>query len=246
MGRHTRRTEENRRAARLGRTRLMLKLPAVRSQIQQISGGSFFDEVFESYGIACSALDRFRHSAHRRVAIRIEEYEKICGEIEADILQEILRPRAARDVRRTWDRTYETWRDGGRTMISVDTVRDKKILLIAPQGPLERGDFQTIANEFERAVASMGKLTGLLIKTRSFPGWETFEAITAHLKFIASYHRSIERVAVVTESRFMRIVPRLAGYFVHPTIRVFAFEETEKALGWLEKGVDDAPVPNSC
>ena len=236
MARNTGRTEENKRAARLGRTRLMLKLPAARSQIQSIAEGSAFDEVFEAYGIACSALDGFRHSLYSRDGARLGEYEKICAEIEADVLQEISRLRAAREGRGTWDLVNGNWRHRGRTMISVDTVRDKKILLITPQGPLTRADFQTIANEFERAVASTGKLTGLLIKTRSFPGWETFEAITAHLKFIAAHHRSIERVAVVTESRFLRVIPRLARYFVHPTIRVFAFEETEKALGWLENG----------
>jgi hypothetical protein len=103
MPRNTGRTEENKRAARLGRTRLMLKLPATRSQIQSIAEGSAFDEVFEAYGIACSALDGFRHSLYSRDGARLGEYEKICAEIEADVLEEISRLRAAREGRRTWD-----------------------------------------------------------------------------------------------------------------------------------------------
>jgi hypothetical protein len=125
-------------------------------------------------------------------------------------------------------------------MITVETISDKSILIIAPQGPLERTDFELIAKEFDRAMASTGKVTGLMIKTKSFPGWENVEAITAHLRFVANHHGSIERIAVATDSGFLKIFPGFAGYFVHPEIRVFALEETEQALSWLEKGSCDA------
>ena len=120
-------------------------------------------------------------------------------------------------------------------MIGVETLDDKRILIITPQGPLERADFEAISREFERVISSTGKVAGLMIKMKSFPGWETFEAITTHLKFVAGHHRTIERIAVVTDSSFLRIIPGLAGYFVHPKICVFALGETEQALSWLER-----------
>jgi hypothetical protein len=121
-------------------------------------------------------------------------------------------------------------------MISVETTGNGSILIITPQGPLEREDFATVGKEFDQAIASGGKVTGLMIKMKSFPGWENFEAIAGHLRFVAGHHRLIERIAVATDSSFLKLVPGLAGYFVHPKIKVFDLDETEQALDWLETG----------
>ncbi|OCJ09029.1 hypothetical protein A6U87_09190 [Rhizobium sp. AC44/96] len=122
-------------------------------------------------------------------------------------------------------------------MISVETTSNNSILIITPQGPLERQDFETIGKEFDQAIVSSGKVTGLMIKMKSFPGWENFEAIATHLSFVAGHHRLIERIAVATDNSFLKLVPGLASYFVHPKIQVFDLSETEQAISWLETGV---------
>ena len=118
-------------------------------------------------------------------------------------------------------------------MIFLEPLRDQNILVITPQGPLEQADFETIAKEVGSVMVSKGKVTGLMINIKSFPGWRNFSAFAAHLKFVAHHHREIERIAVVTNSRLLKIIPRLAGYFVHPEIRLFSFEQKEQALSWL-------------
>jgi hypothetical protein len=45
-----------------------------------------------------------------------------------------------------------------------------------------------------------------MIRTESFPGWESFGALVSHLKFVADHHRQIERIAAVTDSGFLKIV----------------------------------------
>jgi len=60
--------------------------------------------------------------------------------------------------------------------------------------------------------------------------------LTAHLKFVADHHRQIERIAAVTDSGLLRIMPRIAGLFVHPEIKHFGFAEKDQALAWLETG----------
>lgn len=69
-----------------------------------------------------------------------------------------------------------------------------------------------------------------------FPGWKSFGAVAAHLKFVSNHHRQIERIAVVASSKLVRIVPALASYFVHPEIRAFDFQQQALALSWLETG----------
>ncbi|MBX5226256.1 STAS/SEC14 domain-containing protein [Rhizobium sp. NLR9b] len=121
-------------------------------------------------------------------------------------------------------------------MILVEPVRDKNILIITPQGPLEQADFERIATEVELCLDANGKLNGLMIIIESFPGWKSFEAMAAHLKFVSGHHRQIERLAVVTRSRFLRIIPAVARYFVHPEVRLFDIGQRAPALSWLETG----------
>ena len=121
-------------------------------------------------------------------------------------------------------------------MILLEHLREQNILIITPQGPLEEADFQAIAKEVDPAIISKGKVAGLMINMKSFPGWRNFTAFRAHLRFVANHQRAIERIAVVTNSRFLKIIPGIAGYFVHPEIRLFGFEQKEQALSWLETG----------
>ena len=121
-------------------------------------------------------------------------------------------------------------------MILLEPLRDKNILIITPQGPLEGADFRVIAKAVDPVVISKGKVTGLMIKVKSFPGWRNLTAFLAHLRFVAGYHRRIERIAVVTSSRILKVIPGIAGYLVHPEIRSFGLNQEEQALSWLETG----------
>jgi hypothetical protein len=121
-------------------------------------------------------------------------------------------------------------------MMQFELLRERRILLIAPDGPLESADFEQLAKAIDPFIAANGKLVGVLIEAKSFPGWESFGALVSHLKFVAGHHREIERIAAVTDSGFLKIVPRIAGHFVQAEIRRFDFGEKDRALAWLETG----------
>jgi SpoIIAA-like len=92
------------------------------------------------------------------------------------------------------------------------------------------------AREVDPFIAANGKLAGLMICTRSFPGWRSFGAFVSHLKFVARHHRQIERIAVVTNSGFLKVMPRIGELFVQAKTKDFDFEEKDRALAWLETG----------
>jgi hypothetical protein len=81
-----------------------------------------------------------------------------------------------------------------------------------------------------------GSITGLLIYTESFPGWDSFGALVSHLRFVADHHRQIARIAAVTDSGFRKIIPTIATHFIEAQIRVFDFPQKAAALAWLETG----------
>jgi len=115
-------------------------------------------------------------------------------------------------------------------MLKFELLRDRGILIVTPNGPLEKADFERLANEVDPFIASKGKLTGLLIYTESFPGWDSFGALVSHLKFVADHHRKIARIAAVTDSGFRKIIPTIATHFIEAQIRVFDFPQKAAAL----------------
>jgi hypothetical protein len=114
---------------------------------------------------------------------------------------------------------------------------DRNILLITPDGPLEKADFEQLAREIDPVVASKGKLAGLMIYTKSFPGWRDFDAFASHIRFVAGHHRRIERIAAVTGGGvFMKVLPWIANFLVQADVRHFSLDQKDQALVWLEAG----------
>jgi hypothetical protein len=119
-------------------------------------------------------------------------------------------------------------------MVHFEMLADRGILLVTPDGPLEKADFERLAAAIDPCLATRGELAGIMINAERFPGWDSLDSLIAHFNFVASHHRKIKRIAVVTNGAFLRMMPRIAGVFVRPEIRSFDLHEKEKALAWLE------------
>jgi hypothetical protein len=119
-------------------------------------------------------------------------------------------------------------------VIKSELLRDQGILIVTPEGPLAKSDFEQLAKEIDPFIAARGKLTGVMIYTESFPGWDSFGAVLSHLRFVADHHRQIEKVAIVTDSQFRKILPRIVEHFAKAQIRDFEFAQKASALAWLE------------
>jgi len=121
-------------------------------------------------------------------------------------------------------------------MITFELLKDKGVLVIEPKGAFSADDFQEIDRAVDPYIAAEGKLSGLLIKAPSFPGWDSFGAVVEHLKFVRDHQQKIDRVAAVTDSPILAFAPTIARPFVHPEIRVFGSGEADRALSWVATG----------
>ena len=121
-------------------------------------------------------------------------------------------------------------------MIEFELLRDRGVLILSPDGPLEKADFERLAQDIDPFIASNGKLTGLMICAKAFPGWDSFGALVSHFKFVKDHHRKIERIAAVTDSEFLKTVPHIAKHFVSADVRQFASGQKTEVLAWLEAG----------
>ena len=108
------------------------------------------------------------------------------------------------------------------------------MLVVEPRGALAAEDFQAISQTVDPFIRENGKLTGLLIDASSFPGWQNFGALIGHIRFVRNHHRNIDRVAAVTDSTILAILPKIAEHFAHPEFKVFRSGERASALAWLQ------------
>jgi hypothetical protein len=121
-------------------------------------------------------------------------------------------------------------------MIEFELLRDRGILILSPNGPLEKADFERIVEEIDPYIAENGKLTGLMICVKAFPGWDSFGALVSHLRFVRDHHRKIVRIAAVTESELLGIMAHISKHFVSAQVRQFPSDQRTEALAWLEAG----------
>ena len=119
-------------------------------------------------------------------------------------------------------------------MIEVKLNRDTGIVTVVPSAPLNKEDFIHLANEVDPYIEKEGKLHGLIIQVRSFPGWEDFAGLISHLKFIREHHKKIEKVAAVSDNRIVSIMPQIVDHFVNAKVKYFPYESLDEAIMWVQ------------
>jgi len=121
-------------------------------------------------------------------------------------------------------------------MISFQLLREEGILLVSPEGRLGSKDFERLAQEIDPYLKQKGHLAGLMIRAKSFPGWKDFSALIGHFKFVKNHHKKIQRVAAVTDSGFLSIMPHVMNHIVQAEVKHFDSHDQEAALKWLKTG----------
>jgi len=124
-------------------------------------------------------------------------------------------------------------------MLRHELLIDKRILVIHPEGPLQSADFERIGKEVDPFIEKHGDLAGLMIEAARPPGWEDFASLVTHIRFVRDHHRRIRRIAVVTDSSFLSVAPKIAGHFVSAEVKTFPAAGREAALAWIESGGQD-------
>ena len=116
-------------------------------------------------------------------------------------------------------------------MITHELRAEDGILILRPQTALAASDFASLATLVDGHLDRGGKLRGVLISGKSFPGWEDLDGLIAHLRFVRNHHSRIDKVAIVADGLVARLVPRVASHFVHA--RLQHFDDEASALRWL-------------
>lgn len=118
-------------------------------------------------------------------------------------------------------------------MLNADLDRERGVLTLRPEGALTAQDFAALAGLVDPHLDAKGDLKGLLLLAPRFPGWEDFAGLVSHLKFVRDHHRRIRRIAVVSDSTFLSVAPKIAAHFVSAELKTFAADAAAAAQDWI-------------
>lgn len=118
-------------------------------------------------------------------------------------------------------------------MLTVNIDEDTGIAIFEPDGALTENDFMAAKNLIDPYIEKQDHLNGLIIYTRSFPGWDSFAALSGHLEFVKEHHKKIAHIALVTDSMLGNFGESIASHFINAEIKSFAYADLEKAKSWI-------------
>lgn len=118
-------------------------------------------------------------------------------------------------------------------MLKVKIDADHALVILEPDGALTDNDFRLAAQLIDPVIEKKGSLEGLIIHTRSFPGWNSFAALVSHLRFVREHHKSIQRIAFVTDSPVGSFANAIGNHFISAQIRDFSYDELTHARNWV-------------
>ena len=110
---------------------------------------------------------------------------------------------------------------------------DGDVLRVRPDGPITREDVTTLTRTVDEYLADHPKIAGVMVETRTFPGFASVGAFADYARFIADHHARVRRLALVTDSALAPVAEFMANHVVGLEMRHFPFAEGTAALAWL-------------
>ena len=123
-------------------------------------------------------------------------------------------------------------------MIKYRIIEPEDLLILEPDAPLEAADFEFLEYHLDPYLAKYGKLPGLMVHAKKFPGWADVAAFTAHMRFVKDHIKKVMRFAMVSDSLVLTDVSKIADHLVDAEVKHFPDSSYARALQWLKDGVD--------
>ena len=123
--------------------------------------------------------------------------------------------------------------DDDVTSLEHSLEADGRVLVLKPRGSLTREDFETVSEKLEPVLKQRGSLEGILIEAGNFPGWQNLGGFLSHMKFIAEHQSKVPKIALVTDDKMLKSIPKTLGAVIRTEVRSFQSGEVPAAMSWL-------------
>ncbi len=121
--------------------------------------------------------------------------------------------------------------------ISHRLLGKEGVMVVEVSGALRVQDFDALALAADTWIESRGRLDGILIHARAFPGWENLGSLIRHFQFVRDHHRKIKRVALAVDGKLVAFALHASEHFIRAEVKTFGYTQLEAAAAWAA----DAP-----
>lgn len=111
---------------------------------------------------------------------------------------------------------------------------DGDVLKVRPDGPITTEDVAALTQTVDGYLTTHPKIDGVMVHTRTFPGFASLGSFADYARFIADHHTRVQRVALVTDFPLAPVAEFMANHVVGVQMRHFPFAEDKAALAWLK------------
>jgi hypothetical protein len=131
-----------------------------------------------------------------------------------------------------WQQAVEWVSAPVRGTVPHRLLADLGVLVVEPTQPLRAEDFDALAATVDPWIEVQGRLRGIVVHPRGFPGWENLGSFLRHMRFIRDHHRTVGRIAVAADGRLADFGPALADTFVEAELKRFTYDQLDDAIAW--------------
>ncbi len=110
------------------------------------------------------------------------------------------------------------------------------VLFLDVKNPFTQDDFKAISTVIDPYFTAHGELKGVIINSKKFPYWASAINRAEYLNFASDNHHKFQKAALVMGGFFTKIVARIARGRVHPEIKIFKYQQIQKAQDWILDG----------
>ncbi len=116
--------------------------------------------------------------------------------------------------------------------VSHRLVPDTGVLVVEVSQPLRAQDFDAVAVTADSWIDAHGQLSGLVIHTREFPGWENLRGLIRQVQFVRDYHRKVKRIALAADTKLASLAQTLGEHFIQAQVKTFGYDDVAGAIAW--------------
>ena len=118
-------------------------------------------------------------------------------------------------------------------MLAYHLNEQTGIVELRPRGLLEAHDFASLGLTVDAYVEQHGDLRGVLLEFDHVPGYDDFQALSAHLRFLRRHLPHIRRVALVTDNPWLEPLPEVLRLFTPLIVQRFPTDRRGDAFVWI-------------
>src|SRR5262249_53134361 len=120
--------------------------------------------------------------------------------------------------------------------LEASLIPEKGVLVVEPKRALDLADFEYLASVADPWIEQHGKLTGLVLHAKKFPGWENLGSLLRHIRFVKEHHKKVKRIAAATEGPILDLLPKIGAHFVDAEVKSFGYGDLDTAIEWASSG----------